>query len=386
MTAPSARPTLAQVVAKHEDRCAEQFGLSPPQRKVCRAIRACRTAELGGQLRACEACGTCRYVYHSCRNRHCPRCQTRAKERWIDARVNELLPVPYFHLVFTLPHSLHRLLPQQARWIYDTLFQCASQTLLTFGRDPARLNGTLGITLVLHTWKQDLSRHIHVHGVVTGGALTASGHWVKSDRAFLFPVRALSKVFRGKYLEALMAAREAGDFSGSAWTQNEAEWSAFVAGLRKPEWVVYAKPPLGGPAQVIAYLGRYTHRIAISEQRLIRVGDDHVRFRVRRGADRAQPGTVKLPGAEFLHRYLQHVLPAGFQRLRHYGLTASRSKKAKLARCREQLSVPEPEAKPAETIEGFWLRVAGVEIHRCPDCGGTLQTLATLPPARGPPP
>ena len=330
MAAPSARPTLAQVVTRYLDPCAEQFGLSASQRKVCRAIRACRTAALGGHLQACEDCGTSRYVYHSCRNRHCPKCQTQAKERWIDARVAELLPVPYFHRVFTLPHSLHRLLPQQARWMYDTLFGCASQTLLAFGRDPARLNGTLGITRVLHTWAQDLSRHIHVHGVVTGGALTADGRWIGSRRSFLFPVRALSRVFRGKYLEALQQAREAGDFRASAWTQDEAQWRAFLDELRKPEWVVYAKPPFGGPEQVIAYLGRYTHRTAISEQRLIEVGDQRVRLRVRRGVDRSERKVVALPGADFLHRFVQHVLPTGFQRLRHSGLTASRGKKAKL--------------------------------------------------------
>jgi len=265
VAAPSARPTLAQVVTRYLTPCAEQFGLSASQRKVCRAIRACRTAALGGHLQACEDCGTSRYVYHSCRNRHCPKCQTQAKERWIDARVAELLPVPYFHRVFTLPHSLHRLLPQQARWMYDTLFGCASQTLLAFGRDPARLNGTLGITLVLHTWAQD-----------------------------------------------------------------EAQWRAFLDELRKPEWVVYAKPPFGGPEQVIAYLGRYTHRTAISEQRLIEVGDQRVRLRVRRGVDRSERKVVALPGADFLHRFVQHVLPTGFQRLRHSGLTASRGKKAKL--------------------------------------------------------
>ncbi|WP_428310496.1 IS91 family transposase [Hydrocarboniphaga sp.] len=383
--AASARPTLAQIVTLHADACAEQYGLSASQRKVCRAIRSCRTAALGGQLQACEDCGTVRYVYHSCRNRHCPRCQTRAKERWIDARVTELLPVPYFHLVFTLPHALHRLLPQQTRWIYDTLFRCASQTLLAFGRDPSRLNGTLGITLVLHTWAQDLSRHIHVHGVVTGGALTADGRWAGSKTSFLFPVRALSKVFRGKYLEALREAHDTGAFRDSTWTQDDARWTAFVDELQKPEWVVYAKPPFGGPEQVIAYLGRYTHRIAISEQRLIDVNDRQVRFRVRRGQDRSERKALTLPGAEFLRRYLLHVLPLGFQRLRHYGLTASRCKQDKLAMCRQQLQVSAPPAKPAESVEAFWLRVAQIDIRRCPDCGGLLQLSASLPPARGPP-
>lgn len=385
MTAPLARPTLAAVVTRHAEACVERFGMTLSQRKVCRAIRACRTAALGGQLIACEDCGSSRYVYHSCRNRHCPRCQTRAKERWIDARVSELLPVPYFHRVFTLPHSLHRLLPQQTRWLYDTLFRCVAQTLLAFGRDPARLNGTLGITRVLHTWAQDLSRHLHVHGGVTGGALTADGQWVGARPTFLFPVRALSKVFRGKYLEALIEAQETGAFHDSAWTEDPTQGSAFVAELRKPEWVVYAKPPFGGPEQVLAYLGRYTHRIAISDPRLIEVNDERVRFRVRRGSDRSERRVLTLPGAEFLHRYLQHVLPPGFQRLRHYGLTASRCKQAKLALCRQQLQVPAPASKPLETVEAFWLRIARIDLHRCPDCGGCLTIMARLPPARGPP-
>jgi hypothetical protein len=254
----SVRPTLAQVVTRYAAASAQRYGMTPGQHKVCRAIAACRTPALGGQLQVCTDCGGVRYVYHSCRNRHCPRCQTRAKQCWIDARVDELLPVPYFHLVFTLPHALHRLLPQQTRWVYDTLFDCAAQTLLAFGRDPARLNGTLGITLVLHTWAQDLSRHIHVHGVVTGGALTEAGQWVGSRRGFLFPVRALSRVFRGKYLDALVRARECGRFGDSAWTHDDAQWRAFVADLGAPDWVVYAKPPFGGPEHVIAYLGRYT--------------------------------------------------------------------------------------------------------------------------------
>lgn len=267
---------------------------------------------------------------------------------------------------------------------HATALGCASQTLLAFGRDPARLNGTLGITLVLHPWAQDLSRHIHVHGIVTGGALTRDGQWNSSRRSFLFPVRALSKVFRGRSLEALAEAHRSGTFESSAWTQDEAQWTAFLAELRKPEWVVYAKPPFGGPRLVLAYRGGYTHRIGLSEQRLIEVGAN-VRFRVRRGADRSQPKMLSLPGPEFLRRFLQHVLPPGFQRLRHYGLTASRCKRVHLEHCRAQLDVVAPEPQAIETVEAFWLRVANLDIHRCPDCGGIVQRMQILPPARGPP-
>lgn len=382
------RPSLAEVVRRFGSREAVQARLPWAQRKVCRAIAQCRTAALGGHLMVCSGCGGVRFVYHACRNRHCPRCQTRKKEQWLAARAAELLPVPYFHLVLTLPHGIHRLLPTHARWVYDTLFACASSTLLDFGRDPARLGGRIGLTLVLHTWAQDLTRHVHVHGVVTGGALRDDGTWASGRRSFLFPVRALSTVFRARYLDALRQAQASGEFASSTWTQDPKTWSAWLADLRKPDWVVYAKPPFGGPQQVLDYLGRYTHRVAIHDARLVDIDDQSVRFKVR---DRHQPNSprrriLKLAGEDFLQRFLLHVLPNGFQRLRHYGITASRSKHQHLAQCRAQLQVAEPEPRPVETLEAFWLRVAGIDIHVCPDCGGPIVRMPLLPLPRGPPP
>lgn len=349
---------------------------------------------------ACDHCGTTHFVYHSCRDRHCPKCQTLAKERWLAARHADLLPVPYFHLVFTLPHELNALVQSHARVVYNLLFQAASETLQEFGCNPRWLGGQIGITLVLHTWAQNLTRHVHVHGVVTGGALSREGQWLSSKRGFLFPVRALSKVFRGKYLDALQQARAAGSLRACAWTGDPAAWQDFLKRLRRHDWVVYAKRPFGGPRQVLDYLGRYTHRVAIGNHRLLRVTADEVAFHVR---DRSDPGkakrkTMRLPGPEFLHRFLLHVLPRGFKRLRHYGLTASRCKQQKLAACREQLNAPPPPPAVAETPAAFIQRVTGRDPHRCPVCDGPLLIVASLPrtshpfrqalapPPTGPPP
>ena len=349
---------------------------------------------------ACDHCGTTHFVYHSCRDRHCPKCQTLAKERWLAARHADLLPVPYFHLVFTLPHELNALAVSHPSLIYECLFQSAARTLLEFGDNPRWLGGQIGVTLVLHTWAQNLTRHLHVHGVVTGGALTPDGHWVGSRHGFLFPVQALSKVFRGKYLDALQQARAAGSLQASAWTSDERAWRNLVAGLHRHDWVVYAKRPFGGPQQVLDYLGRYTHRVAIGNHRLLRVTVDEVAFRVRdrNGRGKTKRKTMRLPGPDFLHRFLLHVLPRGFKRLRHYGLTASRCKQQKLAACREQLNAPPPPPAVAETPAAFIQRVTGRDPHRCPVCDGPLLIVASLPrtshpfrqalapPPTGPPP
>lgn len=381
MGGPAPAPELAQAVRLHVRACEAQYGLSAAERRVLGAIAACRTAALGGQRFACDTCGAEHFVYHSCRNRHCPKCQTLAKERWLAARTAELLPVPYFHLVFTLPHALHVLALSHARVIYDLLFTAAAQTLADFGRNPRWLGGQIGVTLVLHTWAQDLSRHIHVHGVVTGGALSDDGLWIHGRRGFLFPVQALSKVFRGKYLDALTQQRDDGALAGCAWTADAAAWADFLRRLRRHDWVVYAKRPFAGPQQVLEYLGRYTHRVAITHARIVSI-DNEIAFRCR---DRTVHGRyrrkiVRLPGADFLHRFLLHVLPQGFKRIRHYGLTASRCKKERLAACRAQLKVPPPEPTPVETPETFMQRVAGIDVHCCPACkNGRLTLVAQLP-------
>ena len=363
---------------------------SPGQAKAWRAIIACRTAALGGQVESCTACHATRYVHHSCRNRHCPQCQTRAKEAWIAARRRELLPVPYFHLVFTLPHALHGLVGQQARLIYELLFGAASATLTAFAANPRWLGGTPAFTLVPHTWKQDLGRHVHVHALVAGGALTAAGNWVSTRRGFLFPVKALFRVFRGKFIAALHVLRE-NDGLGEA-RLDAPSWRTLLAQLPAHDWVVYAKQPLGGPAQVLEYLGRYTHRVAISNERIVRIDDNGVAFRVRANGESGKKRTLHLPGTEFIGRFLHHVLPKGFKRIRHYGLLGPAHKTAHLAAARTALDASAPDPAVIESVTAFLQRVAHIEWGRCPHCQrGHFEFAQAIPreprgpPLRGPP-
>ena len=362
---------LADIVRAHGAAFSASHHLCSLQHRALRAIEYCRTAALGGELRQCDACGTQRYVYHSCRNRHCPKCQTRAKERWLDARRAELLPVPYYHLVFTLPHELNTLGQYRPGDIYSMLFGAASETLLEFGRNPRWLGGEIAATLVLHTWGQTLSQHLHVHCLVSAGALDTAGRWVRSRRGFLFPVKALSAVFRGKFLAALTKLH----------VQPQ-----LLAALRAKPWIVYAKRPLAGPAQVLEYLGRYTHRIAISNERLVSANEQAVRFRYKDYTHGKPRRTMELTPLEFLRRFALHVLPRGFNRIRHYGLLANRNKRTLLARARPALVAPSMEAPPAESVQAFWQRVAGIDIERCTHCQlGTLRLVQILPPRARPP-
>ncbi|MDD5472119.1 MAG: IS91 family transposase [Sideroxydans sp.] len=365
--------------------------LIPGQAKVWRAISACRTAALGGQVESCNVCGTTRYVYHSCRNRHCPQCQTRAKEAWLAARRRELLPVPYFHLVFTLPHDLNGLIGQRPRLLYERLFAAVAATLSEFAANPRWLGGTPAFTLVLHTWQQDLGRHVHVHALVAGGALTATGKWATAKRGFLFPVQALSKVFRGKFVAALERERSEGALRDEALC-TRSDWQQLRRALHAHDWVVYAKQPLGGPAQVLEYLGRYTHRVAISNERIVRVDERGVAFRVRAN-DGGKKRLRLLSGTEFIRRFLRHVLPRGFKRIRHYGLLGPAHKTAHLAAARKALAAPAPAPEPAvlESVAAFMQRVTRIEWERCPHCQrGRFEVVQAISPAprrqpRGPP-
>ena len=388
----SSRPELADIVRSHGAAFRAAHRLCGVQHRALRAIERCRTAALGGELRQCDACGERRYVYHSCRNRHCPKCQTRAKERWLAARRAELLPVPYFHLVFTLPHELNALAQGNPRALYAMLFAAASETLVEFGRNPRWLGGEIAATLVLHTWGQTLSQHLHVHALVAAGALSESGTWIRSRRGFLFPVKALSVVFRGKFLAALGAALARGrlTLSGSTAALGDPRMQrSLLAELRKKAWVVYAKRPFAGPGQVLEYLGRYTHRTAISNERLVAFDARSVRFRYKDTAHGGRRRVMELAAVEFLRRFALHVLPRGFNRIRHYGVLANRHKRALLAVARAALAVPEPvrDCSAAESITAFWQRVAGLDITRCTHCGrGTLRLVATLTPRPHPPP
>ena len=384
---------LAQVFARHGAAYLATHRLAPVQYRALRAIEACRTAALGGHVARCDACGRLRYSYYSCRNRHCPKCQTLAKERWLAARRTELLPVPYFHVVFTLPHELSPLAQGNPRVIYRLLFAAASRTLLEFGENPRWLGGEIGVTMVLHTWGQTLSQHLHVHALVSGGALGAEGGWIHPRRGFLFPVKALSQVFRGKFLCGLQRAFDSGALalagSTAALTDVRRRVALFAA-LRAQSWVVYAKRPVAGPEQILQYLGRYTHRIALTNNRLLSLSDTAVRFRYQDYAAGNRRKVMALEPAEFIRRYLAHVLPRGFMRIRHYGLNGNRTKRHQLAQARAALDCPSPEPVriAPESIEAFWLRIAQLDIHQCPQCrSGTLRRIGTLAPrAHGPPP
>jgi Putative transposase/Transposase zinc-binding domain len=373
---------LADILSAHGQDYLATHALARSQMKAWRAIVSCRTAALGGHIDRCNACGTLRHVYHSCRNRHCPRCQTRTKEQWIAARQRELLPAPYTHLVFTLPHALDGLAGHHFRAVTDLLFASAAATLTAFGANDRWLGGQLAFSLVLHTWSQDLRRHLHVHALVASGALTEDGRWASSRRGFLFPVKALSKVFRAKFIEALGQAREAGRLQRHG-ALSEAAWRQLRRQLRRHDWVVYAKQPLGGPAQVLEYLARYTHRVAISNERLASMADGIVAFRVRDNANAGKKRIERLPAAQFIGRFLLHVLPPGFKRIRHYGILASVHKHQQLALCRQALEVPEPDAAVIETVDAFLRRVTGHGLACCPHCGQpAMRLMEVVAPSR----
>jgi hypothetical protein len=352
--------------------------------QVLNAIQRCRTAALGGHREWCGHCGFQRYAYNSCRNRHCPKCGALAKAQWLEQRRAELLPVAYFHNVFTLPHQLNRLIlcdEHNRRQLLHLLFRAAADSLLLLGRN--HLGGTLGVTMVLHTWDQQLRDHFHVHCLIPGGALAADGqHWLPARPRFLFPVRALSKVFRGKFLEGLQKLYRDQQlrFPGAvASLAGAAAFHGLIQQLRRQGWVVYSKPPFAGPQTVLDYLGRYTQRVALSNCRLASCDDGqvHFRYRDRRDGDRVKMAT--LPADEFIRRFLLHVLPKGFPRIRHYGLLASCRKQEALARCRQLLGLA-PAAPPEKKTTTQWLLLLlGIDVRRCPQCGQTLQR-TELPP------
>jgi Putative transposase/Transposase zinc-binding domain len=326
-------------------RAAHAGHLSLHQLKVMSAIEHCRTAALGGHVEACEACGHWRIAYNSCRNRHCPKCQGAAARTWLAEREADLLPVGYFHVVFTLPAEIADIAYQNKAVVYDLLFRAASETMLTIAADPKHLGARIGITAVLHTWGSALTHHPHVHMIVPGGGIAPDeSRWVSSRPAFLVPVRVLGKLFRRLFLTRLIALHEAGRLAFFGSMAQLADRRAFMrrlAPVRKKRWVVYAKPPFAGPEAVLAYLSRYTHRVAISNRRLLAFDEAAVTFRYkdyrRDGADRQQ--VMTLAADEFIRRFLLHVLPRGFHRIRHYGLLAGTARKASLALARDLLAV-----------------------------------------------
>jgi hypothetical protein len=361
--------------------------LTTTQAKAWRAIVACRTAALGGARLACDHCQHTHWQYHSCRNRHCPQCGARAKDAWLQGRVAEALPVPYAHLVFTLPHSLNTLYGAHPRWVIDTLFAATAQTLSEFTNNPKWIGGAdatdrrlmPAFTLMLHTWTQDLRRHIHVHAVMACGALDGHGKWHVPARKpdFLFPVHALSSVFRGKFMAALKAARQDGHLERDPQAEDTA-WDARQKTLYRHQWVVYAKTPLGGSAQVLEYLSRYTHRTAISNERIVALSDHDVVISVRAN-DKGGKRKERIEGGEYVRRIMLHVLPTGIKRIRHYGLLASACKTVRLAQARAALAMPPLNPRAVESAADFMRRVAKIDVLRCPCCGlGTLKVTETV--------
>jgi len=361
--------------------------LPPAALRVMHAIETCRTAPLGGHLERCTDCGFERPAYNSCRNRHCPKCQSLAKAAWLDARQAELLPVDYFHTVFTLPHDLNPLILANKARLYQILFEAVADTLLTFGADPRhRLGGQLGFLAILHTWDQQLRFHVHLHCVVPGGALDVAGdRWIAARSTFLFPVRALSRAFRRRFLARLETAWREQRLVVPASLPASGSPTAFrawLAALARKDWVVYAKPPFGGPATVLEYLARYTHRVALSNHRLTAIADGHVSFTYR---DRQRGGVVRdltLSAESFIERFLLHVLPARFLRIRHLGFLANRTKKARLAQCRRLLHAA-PAPMPTQTTAERIHAIIGRDPLRCPHCHtGTMATVEHWAPGR----
>lgn len=314
--------------------------LTSEQRKVLNALSACRTAALGGHVETCDHCGHQRVAYNSCRNRHCPKCQASACAQWMKARAEELLPVEYFHVVFTLPDVFNGLALANKRTVYGILFDAVSRTLTEVAANPKHLGARIGFIGILHTWGQNLGLHPHIHCVVPGGGLSPDGgQWIACKPGFFLPVRVLSKVFRGKFIDLLKRSHAQRPLSG---IHDEAELNRIINASVRTDWVVYAKPPFGGPEQVLKYLSRYTHRIAISNARLVAVDDQEVSFQWKDYAHQNRERVMTLEGTEFLRRFLMHGVPIGFMRIRHFGLLANRVRAANLSLCRELLAVVAP--------------------------------------------
>lgn len=369
------RPTLevADILRVSGSSFVKRYGshLAPQHRKVMDAVVRCRTAALGGHRDRCSGCGHQAISYNSCRNRHCPKCQGAAARAWLAEREADLLPVGYFHVVFTLPAEIADVAYQNKAVVYDLLFQAASETMLRIAADPKHLGARIGITAVLHTWGSALTHHPHVHMVVPGGGIALDGQrWISSRPAFLLPVRVLGKLFRGVFLSRLLALYDAGKlvfFGSLAALADRRAFLRHLAPVRKKRWAVYAKPPFAGPEAVLAYLSRYTHRVAISNRRLLAFDAAGVTFRYkdyrRDGGQRQR--VMTLATDEFIRRFLLHVLPRGFHRIRHYGLLASSARKDSLARARDLLAVaPPPDDDPPEEPR---------DVRRpCPCCGGQM--------------
>lgn len=372
---------VADVIRKAGTRFIERnrASLTWAQVKVLNAIARCRTAALGGHRDQCAHCGYQAISYNSCRNRHCPKCQTNAREKWLRARERELLPVSYFHLVFSVPHALVPLIWQNKKVLFRLLFEASAATLLEIAADPKHLGAETGCLSILHTWGQTLQPHPHIHCVVPGGGLSRDHtRWISSRPHFFLPVKVLSRVFRGKFVAGLKRAfrRKKLSFHGACFPlSNQKAFTAFLRTLFRQDWVVYSKPPFGGPGHVLQYLARYTHRVAISNHRIIDVSDTHVAFRWKDYAHHNQRRTMTLTHEEFLRRFLHHVLPKGFPRIRYFGFLANRRRGELLPVCRTLLCRSLPDQEPAAAHPASSSEHA---VWRCPRCEGPMHVLERL--------
>jgi Putative transposase/Transposase zinc-binding domain len=378
------RPKLevADIFRRHGEawRTANAGHVSRGQLCVMSAIEACRTAALGGHVERCEDCAHTRIAYNSCRNRHCPKCQWSAAAEWLAAREAELLPVPYYHLVFTLPAAIGAIAYQNKAKVYGLLFTAAAEALTTIAADPKHLGAQIGVTAVLHTWGQNLDHHPHAHCIVPGGGISPDGaHWISCKPGFFLPVRVLSRLFRRLFLEGLNALHARGElqfFNDLASLKDTKAFRAYLAPLRKSEWVVYAKRPFAGPKQVLAYLARYTHRVAIVNSRLLSLAEGKVCFRWKDYRQGAKSKVMTLDAGEFIRRFLLHVLPDGFHRIRHYGLFANGHRADKIMLCRKLLDAPPPVPTAGTGTDSE--SHGESEPPPCPCCGGRMKVVETF--------
>jgi hypothetical protein len=380
---------VADIFCRHADQYCQQFPISPEQLKVLNLIKVCRTAALGGHLDRCEHCGYEKPAYNSCRNRHCPKCQTVAKEKWLDARRAELLPCGYFHLVFTLPHELNPLILGNKEKLLGLLFSTVNHVLQSFARDPQwRLAGKIGYLAVLHTWSQTLLDHFHLHCLVPAGVLSFNEQkWIKARKTYLFRIQSLAKAIRHHYIQQLTCLYQDGQlqFAGKAQSlASPTDFGQLVDALKKKDWIVYAKRPFAGPQQVLEYLGRYTHRVAISNHRLLALENNQVTFTYRDRSDGDKLKRMTVAATEFIRRFLLHVLPAGFVKIRYCGFMAHRHKQRHIRLIRKLI---DPQAREPEklklTVAQMMLRLAGIDITCCPQCGqGKLTPQRPLVPIK----
>ena len=373
-------PEVADILHLHLDDYKAEYPLWPEHYKIATNLLNCRTARLGGHIERCDNCGAVRITYHSCRNRHCPKCQHMPRERWLEKRKDEILPTSYFHVVFTLPHELNTVILNNKKVMFNILFKAASRTLLTFGDN--ELNGNLGFLAVLHTWDQKLNAHFHLHCLVTGGVMSKDKkQWLPIKNDYLFNEEALSRVFRGKFMERLNHARKTGAFKFAGRSYGE-----FKSMLYVKNWVVSVRDPVKRPEHVLEYLARYTHRVAIANSRIKKLENGMVSFTIKnRKENRTE--TITITAVEFIRRFLLHSLPIGFVRIRHYGFMANRNRNKNLNVIRQLIGVSAPDEKEAATLEEIMLQLTGTDITSCPCCSkGKMHFFAEIPKGRARPP